>query len=238
MAEKSATSCIVSVLFVVASFAWITWKCDAQQTKRPFTVADEIGLTLFVDPDGDLAEVHFSPDGNYFAVWSERGQLELNLVEDSLRFYRSEDIKNFLEHSDGSEPSPVWTVNRSGKQGPVINQSFPPWQWLADSSGVAFLENHFDLDQQRLVLADLRKRTIDPLTAETEVVEGFDINDRHHYVYMVADRTERAKMQAERQAPAIVGTGRSLFELLLPDDPMTIHVYSQPSNRLWAVVAG
>src|SRR5579864_568893 len=174
-------------MLVVASFAWAS-KSDSQQIKRPFTVADEIGLTLFVDPNGDLAEVHFSPDGNYFAVWSERGQLDLNLVEDSLRFYRSEDIKNFLDHSDASEPPPAWTVNRSSKQGPVINQSFPAWRWLADSSGVAFLEGAGDISDKRLVLADLRKRTIEPLTAETEAVEGFDINDRQHYVYTVADR--------------------------------------------------
>ena len=33
-----------------------------------FTVADEIGLTLFDDPHGIQRNVQFSPDGNYFAV--------------------------------------------------------------------------------------------------------------------------------------------------------------------------
>ena len=82
----------------------IAW---AQQAKKPFTVIDEIGLTLFGDPDGGApSELYFSPDANYLAVWTERGRLDLNRPEDSLRFYRSQDIKNFLEHSDGLPVSP------------------------------------------------------------------------------------------------------------------------------------
>ena len=40
--------------------------------------------------------MQFSPDGNYFVVWTERGRLDLNRVEDSVRFYRTGDIQNFL----------------------------------------------------------------------------------------------------------------------------------------------
>src|SRR6267143_752293 len=136
----------------------IAW---AQQAKKPFTVIDEIGLTLFGDPDGGApSELYFSPDSNYLAVWTERGRLDLNRPEDSLRFYRSQDVKNFLEHSDGLQPlSPMWEVNRSTeKEGRIIKE----WRWLADSSGVAFLERTSG-GNQRLVLADLRKETIEPL---------------------------------------------------------------------------
>jgi hypothetical protein len=42
----------------------------AQKAKRPFTVTDEIGLTLFGSLDGGAPEMRFSPDGKYFAVWS------------------------------------------------------------------------------------------------------------------------------------------------------------------------
>ena len=101
-------------------------------TKRAFTVADEIGLTRFGSATGGDAQIHFSPDGNYFAVWSERGRLDLNRVEDSLRFYRTEDVEKFLQRSDGLyPPEPVWVLNRStSKKGPVINE----WRWLADSN--------------------------------------------------------------------------------------------------------
>jgi hypothetical protein len=50
---------------------------SAQEKKKPFTVTDEIGLTLFDDPNGAPAKVLFSPDGNYVAVWAERGRLDL-----------------------------------------------------------------------------------------------------------------------------------------------------------------
>ena len=40
-------------------------------------------------------------------------------------------------------------------------------------------------------------------------------------VYTVADPAGQEKKKAEREAASVVGTGRSLFELILPDDPIT-----------------
>jgi dipeptidyl aminopeptidase/acylaminoacyl peptidase len=206
----------------------------AQQAKKPFTVADEIGLAYFGDPyisSFPEEAVRVSPDGNSFAVDTVRGRLDLNSVDDSLRFFRSADIEHFLEDSEESKPpSPVWIVNRSGKEGPIINSD---WRWLADSSGVAFLERTSG-GNQRLVLADLRKKTIEPLTSATETVKDFDIRDRQHYVYTAIDLVERKKMEDELQAPAIVGTGRRLYELVLPDDPTAVRL-SSPGSILWAV---
>jgi len=66
------------------------------------------------------------------------------------------------------------------------------------------------------------------------MVKSFDIRDRQHYVYTAADSTEGEGRKAELQTPAVVGTGRSLIELLFPDDP---RFFSSPS-RLWAVLGG
>ena len=77
---------------------------------------------------------------------------------------------------------------------------------------------------------------IEPLASSAEAVGDFDARDREHYVYTVIDPGERAKWQAERHAPSIVGTGRNLPQLLFPDDPRSA---SSESHRfLWAVVAG
>jgi len=208
---------------------------SAQQTKKPFTVAQDIGITLFRTVGTKPKKVRFSPNGNYFAVWAERGRLDLNRVEDSLRFYRSQEVEDFLKHPDASQPpSPVWVVDRSDTKSGSIDD----WRWLADSSGVAFLERTASSDL-RLVLADLRRKTIEPLTSATETVGTFDIRDRLHYVYTVADTpTALQKRRHERQSPVIVGTGRSIDELLLPDDAITIRYYSHRSFYLWAAIGG
>src|SRR5713101_967248 len=136
----------------------------AQQTKEAFTVADDIALTYFAPPGGGRVEVQFSPDANYLAVWSERGRLDLNCVEDSLRFYRRQDVEAFLKRSDAA-PSvqPVWIVNRSDKEGTVINA----WRWLPDSRGVAYLEGAYELTDKQLMLADVRRKVVEPLTSTT-----------------------------------------------------------------------
>jgi len=230
----SHQSPVTSFLYFASSVILVWWcacavvPCHAQEAKRRLTVADEIGLTQFNDPDGGPMEaVRFSPDGNYFAVWTERGRLDLNKVEDSLRFYRSQDVRDFLEHSEESKPpSPLWVVNLSTyREGPIISE----WRWLANSSGVAFLQRMGRGDRQ-LVLADLQKKTIEPLTPSTDIVKAFDIRDRQHYVYTVADQSDWQRLQAERQATAVVGTDRKLFELLFPE-----FVLWAPHSYLWAV---
>ena len=159
--------------------------------------------------------------------------MDLNVVEDSLRVYRSEDVEDFLKRSDWSQPpSPEWVVNRSDKEGPIIHK----WCWLSDSSGVAFLERTVN-GNQRLVLASLRDKTVEPLTPETETVKAFDIRDRQHYVYTANDPVKRWTGHVDPQASSVVGTGHTLYELLLPDDPATIR-FSPNDSYLWAVAGG
>lgn len=201
----------------------------AQGVRRPFTVADDIELTHFYDVN---EPVRFSPDGNYFVVYAARGRLKLNRVEESLRFYRSQDVQSFLDHSDVvHKPSPVWIENRSGKEGPIIED----WRWLSDSSGVAFLERVAN-GNRRLVLADLRKTRVEVLASAMPSVRGFDVFDRQHYVYTVADPVEVRTISGERELPAIVGTGRDLARLILPDDPLSLELVHR--NYLWVVDGG
>jgi len=205
---------------------------SARRERKPFTVADEIGLTLFVEDTGEA--VQFSPDGNYLAVHTERGRLDLNRVEGSLRFYGSRQVEDFLKRSDEPQrPSPIWVVNLStDKEGPIIHD----WRWLPDSSGVAFLERTAG-GNHRLVLADLMEKTIEPLTSPTEMVDQFDIRNRQHYIYTRSEPADRERLQEERKAPAIVGTGRTLDQLLFPDR-MEIAGVHPPRSHLWAVDAG
>jgi dipeptidyl aminopeptidase/acylaminoacyl peptidase len=228
---------IVWALVLVSLFVFILSRAtNAQQTKKPFTVADDIGLTLFVDRNGGEPELHFSPDQNYFAVWSERGVLNSDRVEDSLRFYRTADVRNFLSQADGSHPPPaLWAVRREDKEGRIIESE---WRWLADSSGVAFVQRAPD-GTQSLVLADLRKKTVGPLTPPATGIKSFDIRDRNHYVYTASDPREvkevREKQEADRSGPAIAGTGKQLVELIFPKEHLAKE-FSRPKSYLWAVL--
>jgi dipeptidyl aminopeptidase/acylaminoacyl peptidase len=205
---------------------------------KPFTVADEVGLAHFGDPfGGEARAVQFSPDGRYFAALTERGRLDLNRPEDTLRIYRMQDVLGIPQRANGGQsPEPLWAFNRStDEDGPLVTH----WRWLRDSSGIAFLERGAR-GSTRLMLADLKTRTIEHLTPEDQIVNAFDIRDSTHYVYAVADPSLLSRATAEGQAAAIVGTGRTLlFDLLFPVDQypnMGTQVFDR--NELWAVIAG
>ena len=222
------------VLTLVIAPWFLGTTASARQTKRSFTVADDIGLTLFATQGGGAPELHFSPDGKYFAVWTERGILKLNCVEDSIRIYRSEDVKNFLD-AKAQAAQPVWILALSGNHHPVIGN----WHWLGNSSGIAFLRpNAANAGKQELVLADLRKRRIVPLTASPAQILAFDVRDAQRYVYVVADHSEWEKnREEEARAAAYVGTGKSLSQLLFPDDPL-IRQLAPATKELWAILDG
>jgi dipeptidyl aminopeptidase/acylaminoacyl peptidase len=203
---------------------------------KPFTVAEEIGLAHFGDPyTGQAESTQFSPDGRYFAALTERGRIDLNRPEDTLRIYRTEDVLSVLVRAEDVEsPTPLWGFNRStDMDGPLITH----WRWLKDSSGIAFLERGAH-GSNRLVLADLKTKTVKPLTPEGESIKAFDIRDREHYVYAVADPGLLQRAAAEGQAAAIVGTGRTLSDLLFPVNENPQMASFADRSELWAVVGG
>src|SRR6266404_1490265 len=67
---------MVKLLFLFLSTSVPAWSggapmaATAQHKIHHFTVADDIGVTMFGNPDGSPAEPRFSPDGEYFVVWT------------------------------------------------------------------------------------------------------------------------------------------------------------------------
>ncbi|HYY72933.1 MAG TPA: hypothetical protein VE778_05015 [Candidatus Bathyarchaeia archaeon] len=210
---------------------------SAQQAKRPFTVADDIGMTHFARAYGG-ASVGFSPDGKYFAVYTERGRLDQNVVEDSLSFYRSEEAKAFLGAGEGAvPPKPFWVITRTVKEAENASGedgAIRLWRWLPDSEGVAFLAPAKD-EAWQLLWADIRNKKVEPLTPETSSVRAFDMRDRAHYAYTAVENASRDK-SSDQQAPAKVAAGHSFGELFFPDDPLLKRRGGKA--YLWAVVAG
>ena len=229
---KIASISVVALAFLGGPFSL---GASAQQAKKPFTVADDIGLTLFSNPNGTKTEAAlFSPDGRYLAVRSERGRLDVNLVEDSISFYRSEDIKNFLAGGEESRrPAAFWIVTRSCKEAEDTvggeDGAIRHWRWMANSEGMAFLASAKNGAWQ-LTLADLHSKKLEVLTPETVSVAFFDTRDRQHYVYTATQMS--GEKLSDTQAPAKVATGHKIRELFFPDDPLN-RIY-RPAY-LWAV---
>ena len=89
---------------------------------------------------------------------------------------------------------------------------------------------------QQLMLADLRRKTIESLSSSSDWVRAFDVRDREHYVYVVADHAEWDR-QAQSKDGAFVGTGFNIWKMFFPDDPY-FRAWEGSSEKLWAVADG
>jgi hypothetical protein len=227
--RTTARICVAVALPLVCAIA-------SGAARRPFTVAEEIELAHFGDPYTLQAEaVQWSPNGDYVAVNTERGRLDIGRPEAQLRVYRTRDIREFVRRAgDTAPPLPVWSISRATERdGPIITQ----WHWLADSTGLAFLEAGAN-GSHCLMLADLKGQTVQTLTSAREDVRAFDIRDGKHFVYAIADRALQDRAAAERASAAVVGTGRSLPDLLFPVDEHPEMAVWADRSQLWAVVEG
>lgn len=196
-----------------------------QVTARRFTVADDIELTRISQT------VMFSPDDGYFVVASDRGRLDLNRPESSLRVYSTEDIRHVLSGpSAQEEPAPVWTITQSTyKYGPIISNV----RWLADSTGLVFLSKTASGTDQ-LFLAKIPTKALQALTPDDQNVVAFDVYGESRFVYCIQSPTIRLKADEAEDATAIAGTGRGLMSLLGPEESVGLTDLSE----LWAVLGG
>lgn len=199
--------------------------------RRKFTVSDDIGLTHLNRADA----IRFSPDDRYFVVLSERGRLDLNRPESSLRFYSTEDVKHFLERPGASgDLSSYWTVSMATyKEGPIVSDV----RWVSDSTGAVFLARSSSGSNQ-LFFADISGKTVQALTPEDQHVTAFDVRSRDRFVYCVLSSTIRQGTLQDANAQTIVGTGRSLDSLIFPEESASSNIWVNDLSELWAFFDG
>lgn len=214
---------LIALMIAVPHSAW------AQDKSRWFTVADDVGLIELND------RVLFSPDGRYFVVMSDHGLIDINRAESSLRIYRVEDAVDFISHSGKNRDlTPLWIVTMATcKYGPVVSDV----RWLPDSNGLAFLGKAAS-GNDRLFIADISTRSVEPLTEEKQHVTGFDVRSKARFVYTVLDPAIQENAFRGGDAVAIAGTGQSLRTLLFPEDATEPNVFVHDLSVLWAFVDG
>lgn len=201
-------------------------RVGAQSAPRRFTVADDIGITQV------SSQVMFSPDDRFFIVQSDRGNLDLNRVESSLRVYSTADINRFLSRpSTRQEPSPLWSITKSASKGEdsIISNV----RWLDDSSAFMFLAKT-ESGNGQLFLASPHTKKVKPLTGEYQSVWAFVVRNESQFVYAVPSPKAKEKAQERKRSAAFVGTGQILNTLMYPEDAAK---YSD-LFELWAVVDG
>ncbi len=217
---------LVAVLLVVAGAL-----CeDAALGRESFSVDHDVSFREFATLPGGVERVLFSPDRNLFAVQIDGASLDLSRPESTVLVFRVEEIRRTLATPTAAPTEPLWSFSRSeSKQGPNISEV----RWLRDSSGLAFIARSAAGGSQAF-LADVRSRTITPLTPPGASVTGLDVLDKGHFVYAVQSSRINALQRAQATEDARAVTGLPLSTILFP--PMYTKVYDL--SELWAVVNG
>lgn len=189
------------------------------QEGRPFTVADDVGITQFGDIwTGGGHDLLVSPSGRIVAVHTTTPSLEDGRLHDQIRFYDLDSVKRSLEASspghDGELP-PTWKIEVVAPASHDAGSAIDRMQWLADGSGIAFLR-WTEEGTRQLCEALLAKKLVQPLTSSKQNVLSFAIRDETHFVFTVPSQALIERTEAERALPATVGTGQSVFQLLYP----------------------
>jgi len=201
-----------------------------------FTPKDDVGLALFeyagMGAPGGV--IKYSPDGNYFALVTERGRLDLNAPEDTIWVFRIEDVQRCVQHPEQGNPSPPVPLVQvaTDKDGPLIENV----RWLPDSSGIGFttLKKSACCKFHQLFVADVKTRAVKALTPDDQDVGEFDVRSDTQYVYDVSPPVLLAAPKEDAQ-PAVI-TGKSLWTVLFPHAEEALTPFD--AAGLWAVVDG
>jgi hypothetical protein len=225
----------IRVLLLIALSAWPMSMRATGQGSRQFTVSDDIGIVQFgCQYAGDTQAVTVSPNRQLVAIHTERGSLKENRLEDELRIYDAGQIRRFMENSgENVAPAPIWDIheatNRDGNNGCLISRI----RWLSTSDGVAFLLRN-ESGHSQLFLADLSNRKEIPLSPVDRNVTGFEILDRTHYVFTIADAGRSEAARRADPVTVVVEPNQLVTDVLFPDEEKT----NGDRSELWAALGG
>jgi hypothetical protein len=225
-------------LLVAAGSAQTSARSAANVTmeaKRSFTVRDDIEMVEFVDSFQTAlrSPIKYSPDGRYFAVVTERGLVEKNIVEDTIWVFSTSEITAALAGSSSvPSSSPVSLLKVTAPKAPAIYFA----KWMADSSGIAFIEmgtNGF----HQLFEINVKDRHLRRLSNANHDVTSFDIQGSH-VMYSAVSALAQAKEPEDTLGSVTVGTGLDLMHLVLGKITNSPLQKLKSLCNLWSVANG
>lgn len=197
--------------------------------EAPFTVADDIAMTTIQSPE-------YSPDGRYFFVITERGDIERNVPEYDILVWSSQEVAQYIKSPiDAAPPQPLVLARiDSYKDGPMNGLKV---QWLDDSSGVTYTAlNAGGLFQ--LYKADLTSKTVQAMTPDWQNVTGYSIEGRN-LVYTTTSSEVFSALKSEAAQSVGSVTGQELSRRLFPMEATDRTVLQYfPYSDVWAVIDG
>jgi hypothetical protein len=202
------------------------------QGRRKFSLADDIEMSKIAGQGGSYDLVTFSPDGRYFAVVTERGLLDRDLVEDSIWTWKTGEIRKFVHETEEPLPPPPTRLVQMAtfKKGPIILGL----RWLDDSSGVIFLGIANNGNAQ-IFEADVSTKALRALTPDDQDVTSFDLRNGN-LAYTVKSPEPLLAAQRKSKGPAFL-TGKNLIDQLFPLDRYPERARDESNYcDLWAVI--
>jgi dipeptidyl aminopeptidase/acylaminoacyl peptidase len=202
--------------------------------------ADTIALTTFNDPTPWDSHAQASPDGRHVVIVTTRGILASNQIESTLWIYKSEALERYLRVGAATEPpTPRVLVRVTGvpqaEQDRSNGSLITSVQWASDSRSVLYLREN---------------QTGDRVPSRATVGGQIeDLGDSYGDVIALsssADTTAfefrlRLESRGSNLAAATLVDGRSIPEILLPNDPVIrdndtpLHLAVVRAGKRWVV---
>ena len=187
-------------------------------TKRPLTVADDIGMTRVehddLNPNAGGEPAHFSPDGRRFVLVLTKGNPGQDTNDYSLLLYNTADALR--------APKPDVLLKMSSSS---ARDAISQIRWLADNDTLVFLgENPGEVSQ--LYSFQIKTKTLKKLTNQPTAVCTYDMTGDGRTFAFVAKPPTAKVADTEEHGPAreIAVEGQELDRILAGD-------YSLPEGQ-------
>lgn len=184
-----------------------------------FTVSDDIGMTHLGCPHtGGTEPITLSPDHRFVAIYGERGSVSDDILEDQLRIYDVNQLRQFVNDSQEVDvPSPLWTIheatNKDGNNGCLMSRI----RWSSNSRDIAFVLRN-QTGHAQLLLANLDRRKTFSLSPANRNVTGFEIRDREHYAFTLASAYSQEGAGQGEPPASVVKPGQAGLQVAFSDE--------------------